>query len=468
MLRAFLLLLFSAMYSVDSHAYLDPASGNALASFFIALFSSAVFFIKSLYYKIISSSRAYTLPDKKVSDASKLPLVFSEGEMYWTTFRPIVEEFIRRKTHFRYISLDVNDPALTIDSPYMHSKRVSKGKVGFAKLAQLEAPVMLSTTPNIGSQGYPMQRPAGVKNLVHVFHALVDVSCYRKGSLDFYDSVMLVGEHEKKAIRLVEAARALSAKELIVAGLPCLDDLDRQKKELKVQSSSNNDGLRTVLIAPSWGNKGCFTEYGTDFVKTLSESSYKVIIRLHPHSLIFEPESVDKWRRETLELSNVSWDEQAYGTHAMSQADVLISDASSIRFDFALLYERPVISLEIPRESRSMFESDYMDTTWADTMAAKIGVVVKSESLSMIDKIVAEAISGFTVDALSDLRTRHVANFGHSSVAIVDYLKQQAEFISFSSEQLLSRQRIEELEGQVDELRASLSLQISNNSERQS
>ncbi len=91
MLRAFLLLLFSTMYSVDSHAYLDPASGNALASFFIALFSSAVFFIKSLYYKIISSSRAYTLPDKKVSDASKLPLVFSEGEMYWTTFRPIVE-----------------------------------------------------------------------------------------------------------------------------------------------------------------------------------------------------------------------------------------------------------------------------------------------------------------------------------------------------------------------------------------
>lgn len=457
MIRVFLLLLLSAAYSRNAYAYLDPASGNALASFFIAVFGSTVFFFKTLYYKIFARSNYKIKPSKGIDDASQMPLLFSEGQMYWATFRPIVEEFISKKIHFRYITLDVHDPALAIDNDYMHSKRISKDKLGFAKLAGLESPVMLSTTPNIGSEGYPMPRPVGVKNLVHVFHALVDVSCYRKGSLDFYDSVLLVGEHEIESIRLVEAARGLLAKELIVAGLPCLDDLDKQKQELKMESSSETDARKTVLVAPSWGSKGCFTEYGTDFVKTLSRAGYKVIIRLHPHSFIFEPESVNRWRLETNELENVSWDDQTHGTHAMSQADILISDASSIRFDFAFLYEKPVVSLEIPRESRSIFESDYMDVTWADTMVAEIGVKVKSENISEIDKIVNDIISSFTTEALGDLRTRYVANFRHSSIAIVQYLEQQAELLSLTAEQLVSRRRIEELEGQVVELRNRLS-----------
>jgi len=301
-----------------------------------------------------------------------------------------------------------------------------------------------------------MQRPTGIKNLVHVFHALVDVSCYRKGSLDFYDSVLLVGEHEVESIRLVEAARGLAGKELIVAGLPCLDDLYRQKEELKVRSLSKTDAFKTILVAPSWGSKGCFTEYGTDFVKILSRSGYKVIIRLHPHSLIFEPESVDKWRLETEQLENVSWDDEVQGTTAMSQADILISDASSIRFDFAFLYEKPVISLEIPRESRSVFESDYMEVTWADRMVEEIGVKVNSENLNQIDKVVKNTIASFSIETLGDLRDRYVANFRRSSITIVEYLDQQSEHLSLTKEQLASRQRIEKLESQIDELRSQI------------
>ena len=468
MMRLFILLLLSAAYPINAHAYLDPASGNALASFFIALFGSTIFFFKTLYYKIFTRSSYKIKPSKGLDDASQMPLLFSEGQMYWATFRPIVEEFIGKQIHFRYITLDVHDPALAIDNDYMHSKRISKDKLGFAKLAELESSVMLSTTPNIGSEGYPMPRPIGVKNLVHVFHALVDVSCYRKGSLDFYDSVLLVGEHEVKSIRLVEAARGLVAKELIVVGLPCMDDLYKQKQELMVGSAIETDAIKTVLVAPSWGNKGCFTEYGTDFVKTLSSAGYKVIIRLHPHSFIFEPESVDRWRLETHELENVSWDDQTHGTHAMSQADILISDASSIRFDFAFLYEKPVVSLEIPRESRSIFESDYMDVTWADTMVEEIGIKVKSETISEIDKIVNDTISSFTTEALGGLRTRYVANFRHSSIAIVQYLERQAELLSLTSEQLVSRQKFEKLEGQIDELRDQLSRISHTYSERHS
>jgi cell division protein ZapA (FtsZ GTPase activity inhibitor) len=314
---------------------------------------------------------------------------------------------------------------------------------------------MLSTTPNIGSAGYPMDRPVRVKNLVHVFHAMVDLSCYRKGSLDFYDTVLMTGPHEEQFIRLVEKARNLEKKALILAGLPCLDDLNRQKNELEIELKKTAE--KTVLIAPSWGEKGCFSEYGTDFVKTLAAANYRVIIRLHPHSFIFEPDAVERWAAETKDLDNVIWDDNVFGTQAMAQADILISDVSSIRFDFAFLYRRPVITLPILRQNRSIFESDYMQETWADVMSEKIGVVVNSDRLDVIDQVVEEAIVHFTTKNFGELRGASVVNFGNSAVAIVAYLNQQVELLSMTASERSLKQQIDTLKHEMTDLRQQLS-----------
>jgi CDP-glycerol glycerophosphotransferase (TagB/SpsB family) len=314
-----------------------------------------------------------------------------------------------------------------------------------------------------------MKRPVRVKNLVHVFHAMVDLSCYRKGSLDFYDSVLMTGEHEKHAIRLVEKARKLKKKSLVVAGLPCLDDLSRQKKQTELAIGPNKTSKKTILIAPSWGAKGCFSEYGINFVKTLALANYHIIIRLHPHSYIFEPESVENWVSQTKDIDNVTWDNNVFGTKAMIEADILISDASSIRFDFAFLYGKPVITLPISQQSLSIFESDYMPETWANSMSDKIGIVVDADKVHDIEKIVEETISKFTPKKLSKLRDSSVANFGDSSVTIVAYLKQQAELLSMTPGERLLKEQLNNLKNEIDNLRKQLNLSqtsvIKDNSE---
>lgn len=454
-------LLLGVLCSGNAYAYLDPASGNALVSFLLALFGSAVFVLKSLFYKVFTQSSAEGRIDQGSGEERAMPLIFAEGRTYWTTFRPIVEELIRQKVHFRYVTLDVHDPGLTIDSEYMHSRRYAKTRLGFARMANLAAPVMLSTTPNIGSPGYPLARPAGVVKLVHVFHALVDVSCYRKGSLDFYDAVLMAAAHEETAIRQVEKARNLKPKELVAAGLPCLDDLNRQK--LQIEQAAKQEKTRvTVLVAPSWGPKGCFSEYGTDFVQTLAAADYRVIVRLHPHSRIFEPESVETWRAQTRALENVVWDDNPFGAQAMGQADILISDASSIRFDFAFLYERPVISLPIARESRSIFESDYMPETWADTVSGQIGVIAKPEQLAAIDQLVAEAMDIFTPGKLGQLREQYIANFGNSAAVIAGYLRRQAEMLSTTPGERSLAEQVAAPEDEMTDLRDQLNQAQSN------
>jgi uncharacterized membrane protein YczE len=64
MFRVFGLLLLSAGFSGNAYAYLGPASGNALASFFTSVFGSAVFFFKTLFYKIFAHSSYKTQSNK--------------------------------------------------------------------------------------------------------------------------------------------------------------------------------------------------------------------------------------------------------------------------------------------------------------------------------------------------------------------------------------------------------------------
>ena len=121
--------------------------------------------------------------------------------------------------------------------------------------------------------------------MAHVFHSISDISIYRKGSLDHYDSVLLVGEFQKESIRFLERKRNLKPKKLISIGVPYIDSLI---KEVKKERRSN----KTILIGSSWGEKGCLRNYGSDFIKQLAEKKYNIIVRPHPHSMIYEKDFI--------------------------------------------------------------------------------------------------------------------------------------------------------------------------------
>lgn len=364
----------------------------------------------------------FFLKKKRTKFSEDTLLIFSEGKSYWGTFRPILNELIKQKISFRYITLDRNDPALKIESEYMESQAYSKGLVGFARLSTASSPLMLATTPNIGSEGYPVKKSADVKELVHVFHALSGTSNYKLGGLDFYDTVIMAGSHQEDQLRIIEQVRDIKAKELIALGLPYLDDLRSQITDTNVP---RRDDHKTVLVAPSWGSKGCFSEYGTDFVLKLAEAGYKVIIRLHPQSYVTEPEKVEDWKKNTAGILNIKWDNAAFGTEAMMVSDLLVSDTSSIRFDYAFLFSKPVITLDIPKENRGDFESIYLEKPWAEEASSKLGVVVDKESVHNLNKIVEDTLEKFPMDEIIKFRDDSVANFGCSAPAIVKFISKR-------------------------------------------
>lgn len=404
-------------------AYLDPGSGSALVGTLIAVAGAGLYSLKSFFYRLVRK------PTPEEVDAAKNAnpdiAIFSEGKNYWGTFREIVDELIARKVHFAYYTMDLHDPALLIDNEYMHSHLFDKNKAAsFHKLARIKAKVMLSTTPNIGTPGYPLARPVNVEKLVHVFHAFADISAYHVGSLDNYDIVFAVGPHQEKPTREVEKARSLKPKKITPIGLPYFDAQYHAIHDSTRSACSTRS--KTILVAPSWGAKGLLAEYGTVFINELAEAGFNVIVRPHPQSHIAEPELIAKCKAETAKHSNVMWDDETVGTKSMLASDLLISDTSSIRFDYAFLYEKPVITLDIPREKQLEYEGQFMSEIWTDSAAKRLGRVLGHEEVGNVVEIVKEVLESGAAEGIEKFRDETITNLGASAKAVVGELVELA------------------------------------------
>ncbi len=417
-----LLLVCGLCLPPPAHAYLDPGTGNILIYVVISLVTTALYFVKTAWYGLQSRLTGRGKPDAEPAAANgrETLVIFSEGKIYWSTFKHIVEALIEKKFPFRYISMDVEDPGLTVESPYMNSRYIGTGSAAFARAANERAAVMLQTTANIGTPGYPMPAPQHIKCLAHVLHGVGGLSLYYKYAHDTCDALLLMGDGDRESVRLLEKKRGLKERECVSAGVPSLDDLAR-----KIKPKNGLSDPPVVLVAPSWGEKNCLAYCGSDFIAWLAEAGHTVIIRPHPFSLKVEAELVEGIRQNLAAYPNVRFDLEVDASASLAAADLMISDKSGVRFDFAFLYERPVLTLDIPMKNRENFEISELEYVWENDIEAQLGPVLSVEELRALDKeaFLALAREALRVDSakLATLRDATVANFGSAGEFIATW-----------------------------------------------
>ena len=340
--------------------------------------------------------------------------LFSEGGAYHSTFMPLVNEFIKQETPISYYTLDKQDKILKINSPYIKTFLLRKGFFGYLKFFLIECDILLSTTPNIGCRGYPLLKPKKVDNLIHIFHSVSDVSIYRKGSLDFYDSVILAGAFQKRSIRELEKQRSLKKKNLYKLGAPYIDSLISRRAGIKDISNKSPE----VLVASSWGKKGCLRTYGIGFLEKLS-TQFKVTVRPHPYSNKLEKGFIEDCKNK-LSASNIEWSESVDPSISLNRADILISDTSAIRFDFKILYNKPVITLEIPAHNMKEYERDFLQHDWIQFSDKLLGPVLNHSNINKLNQTVAN-LTAQTIAESNEYAETLLYNKGCSAQGIVEF-----------------------------------------------
>ena len=194
--------------------YIDPGTGSMLFSVLIGIIGVVVFVLRTALIKI----RFILSGGKKAKiDKNKLPIViFSDHKRYWNVFRPICEELEKRGQKAWYYTASPDDPALDRDDfKNITCEFIGEGNRAFSRLNFLNAYILLTTTP--GLDVYQWKRSKTVNCYVHTLHAPASIF-YRMFGVDYFDTLLLSAEHQRKEIRQLEELRKLPAK--AIRGIP--------------------------------------------------------------------------------------------------------------------------------------------------------------------------------------------------------------------------------------------------------
>lgn len=359
--------------------YIDPGTGSMLFTVLIGIIGAGIYSLKTMMMKV-----KFAISGGKVEkNRDKIPFViFSDDKRYWTTFEPVCREFNNRGVDVVYMTSSHDDPAL--NNPYEHIKAefIGEGNKGFAKLNFLNASIVLSTTP--GLDVYQWKRSKEVDYYVHMLHAASDVSMYRMFGIDYYDALLLSGEHQVRDVRALEEMRNLPKKELVKIGIPYMDEMaSRHKNAGKVA-----DHPTTVLLAPSWGTSAIFSMYGDSIIDELLKTGYHIIVRPHPQSFTSEKDLMDKLMQQYPDSEQLEWNRDNDNFKVLRRSDILISDFSGVIFDFALVYDKPVIYTD-PKFDISPYDAWWLKTPlWTTKTLPKIGQELTEESMNDLKKLI--------------------------------------------------------------------------------
>lgn len=399
--------------------YIDPGTGSMLFSVMFGVAGTLVFLGRKIFYRI-----RFVLTGGKAEKIfrAKIPcIIYSDSRRYWNVFEPICDEAERRKFGVEYWTASADDPAFKKNYQFVKCVFIGEGNRGFARLNIANAKVILSTTP--GLDVYQWKRSRNVEKYIHIFHAVDEGLGYRMFGMDFYDEIFLSGAFQEKYLRRIESMRNLPQKKTLVAGCTYLDEM---KKRFDAEKSAERKKTLQVLLAPSWGKSAILNRYGEKIIHALISTGYKIVVRPHPQSMTSEKIMMENLMQEFPQTENFSWNFDNDNFSVLSESDILITDFSGIIFDYALIFNRPLIYADTSFDP-SCYDAAWLEgeKLWRFGALEKIGVQLQEKDFAKIRDVIDSTIhSTKLLDGIKEVGDEAWQNRGNSAKFVTDYLEE--------------------------------------------
>lgn len=316
-----------------------------------------------------------------------------------------------------YMTASKDDPAFDENLQHLDAQFIGEGNRAFSKLNFLNATMLISTTP--GLDVFQWKRSKNVDYYVHVLHAASNTCGYHMFGIDYYDAVLISGNHHERDIRALEKIRILPAKELVMVGVPYMDAM--VNRLAAAQPLENKE--RTVLLAPSWGKSSILNKFGDEIIKTLLETGYHIIIRPHPQSFTSEADLMNHLMAEFPNSNSLEWNRDSDNFDVLRRSDILISDFSGIVYDYSLVYRKPVIYADVEFDD-SPYDAWWLDTPfWPIASLPKIGKQLTKDNMQNLKELIDSCIESTeyknNIDSLIEETWQYK---GEGAVRTADYI----------------------------------------------
>ena len=359
------------------------------------------------FFKHLKNVIAFNQLDKK----DRQLVFYSEGKNYWVHLEGMVKAWLKNyDIPICYVSSAGDDPGLLLKHKNFRSFTIDEGWVRNWFFENIETDVMVMTMPDINQ--YQVKRSRHKVHYVYTQHSLVSFHMvYRKGAMDYYDSIFCAAPHHKTETRALEKHYGLPKKDLYEHGYGRLDSIINNKNSVSHNPQSNENTKGHVLLAPSWGDDSIIELLGDKVVAPVLKAGYKLTLRPHPQTLIFAKEKVqaiiDKHQNNPL----FHFESNVAGQDSLHDSNIMICDWSGAALDYAFGLNKPVVFIDVPRKINNQDYQQLNIEPYEVSIREKIGRVVALDEVNNLAQHIEKTLIHFENNSFKN----DIYNLGNSA-----------------------------------------------------
>lgn len=358
--------------------------------------------------------------DKKV-------VFYSEKNGFYKYYKNIIEEIVRRTNIvIHYITSDPEDEVFRLEGEQFKPYYINENRM-IVLMMKMETDIMVMTTPDL--ENFQLKRSYVKKDIEYIYvpHDINSTNMtFRKNALDHFDTIFTSGPKNKAELEEREEKYGLPAKNLVEWGSSVIDNMTTAYEAMvqAKQKAQEQDTQKTVMIAPSWQKDNILDSCIEEMLDKLMKTPYRIIVRPHPQYVRHCEARVDALA-EKYEEQGVVFQKDFSSTESVYMSDLLVTDWSSISFEYSFSTLKPVLFIDTPMK---ILNPDYTElkTVPIDIeLRNRIGIsiapdVVKGELVPAVEKLLWEP--QFSRDSLQRLKEEYSYNIGTSGRVGAQYI----------------------------------------------
>lgn len=359
--------------------------------------------------------RFLAVPDKKL-------VFYSEKNGFYKYYKNIIEEIIRRTNIVvHYITSDPEDEVFSMESDQFKPYYIGSNKL-IVLMMKLETDLMVMTTPDL--ENFQLKRSYVKKDIEYIYvpHDVNSANLsFHKNALDHFDTIFVSGPRNKEELQEREEKFSLPRKRMVEWGSGVIDDMITAYGKRGEQGEKKD--VPVILVAPSWQRDNILDSCIEEMLDALKGCEYHIIVRPHPQYVKHCGKRLDmleaRYERDGIEIQR-----DFSSNSTVYTADILVTDWSSIAFEYAFSTLKPVLFIDTPMK---VINPDYeeLSTVPIDLeLRDKVGIALKEDQVPNVEKAVEQLLGSgrFSEESLRKLRDSYIYNVGESGRAGARYI----------------------------------------------
>lgn len=387
-------------------------------------------FIKKMRDPLIKREKADIARFNNIKD--KHLVFYSEGSGFYKYFQGAIEWLLDHSDiPIHYITNDPND--ITFELSQQHPRLIPY-YIGEQRLItvmmKMDADMVVTTLGDLDV--YYLKRSYIRKDIeyVYMFHHMTSTgpTSHHEEYMN-YDTLLCVGPEqieEQHRFEEVYASEGVRKKNLIPVGYDLLDREVEDYKRKQLERSNNDSARPMILIGPSWQLDNICDSCIDDLIKNLLGQGWYIVVRPHPEYLKRYPlrwkAILNRW--EHIPEKDLYFEKDFSNNSTITDADVLITDWSTVAFEFAFSTNKPCIFMnttpKIANPNYAEFAPEASDITLRD----KVGVSLDLDKVADVTNIARDMIENPKTwrDRIEAIVDEMIFNRGHGGEAAGRYI----------------------------------------------